>query len=342
MRELKYISPTSRAKFYSDRSEFYLNYLADHRPERPPQTQPMSVGSAFDAYIKSYLTEKLHGTVPEGFGRDELFEKQVEKHNWDWAREHGAHIFRCYLRSGALADLLTDLQHASQEPRFEVRVEGRIPHEDVIDGIPLLGLPDLFFISKEMAHIIYDWKVNGYCASRPTSPKKGYVMVRDGWKSDEAPPSRNANQAHKSAQTMRIDGVTVNIADYFENVYEPWAAQLATYAWVLGEPVGSAFIVGVDQLVAIPQVNKNPRIRVAAHRMRVSADYQHRLLRQYAVMWNLVREGPRAIFLDQGMTPDESEGRCKLLDDMHLAFAETGDEKDIWFNKELRGGNRPY
>jgi hypothetical protein len=341
MRELKYISPTSLQTFQRDRSEFYLNYLAEHRPARMPQTQPMSVGSAFDAFVKSHIMKLLHGAAPPEFEMEVLFNQQVEPHNREWARKHGANVFRQYIASGALADLMSDLATAAESPRFEVKVEARIPHEDVIEGIPLLGKPDLYFITKEGAHVVYDWKVNGYCAKRPTSPKKGFIMVRDGWKEDYA-RSRVVNCMHKDAQLMRINGITINIADWLENIYTPWANQLSIYAWVLGEPVGSGFVVGIDQLVGIPRPNANPSIRVAAHRMRVSANHQHALIRDLAVMWNTVREGPRALFIEDGMTPDESEARCEILDKMHEVYAPSEDPKDQWFTDNLRGDSKMF
>jgi hypothetical protein len=147
---------------------------------------------------------------------------------------------------------------------------------------------------------------------------------------------------HKDAQLMRINGITINIADWLENIYTPWANQLSIYAWVLGEPVGSGFVVGIDQLVGIPRPNANPSIRVAAHRMRVSANHQHALIRDLAVMWNTVREGPRALFIEDGMTPDESEARCEILDKMHEVYAPSEDPKDQWFTDNLRGDSKMF
>ena len=59
MRQPEYLSPTSIGLWQKDRQEFYLYYLADHRPPRIAQNEPMAIGAAFDAYIKSYLHEML-------------------------------------------------------------------------------------------------------------------------------------------------------------------------------------------------------------------------------------------------------------------------------------------
>ena len=49
------------AMFEKDHDEFYLKYLSENRPGRLPQTLPMSVGSAFDARVKSSLHEAIFG-----------------------------------------------------------------------------------------------------------------------------------------------------------------------------------------------------------------------------------------------------------------------------------------
>jgi len=153
MRQPKYLSPSSLACFYNDRTAYYLRYLADNRPPREKQTKPMAVGSAFDAYVKAHLEKCLFGK--ELF--EELFESQVEEHNRDWAREAGKHVFDAYRVSGALKDLLIELQQSKEPPVFE----GTINEE--VNGVPLLGKPDVFFINKYDAHIIFDWKVNRQC-----------------------------------------------------------------------------------------------------------------------------------------------------------------------------------
>ena len=67
MREIKYLSPSSISTFFDDRTEFYLKYCAENRPPRMKQTQPMSVGSAFDAFVKNHLVYSLHDTVSPSF-----------------------------------------------------------------------------------------------------------------------------------------------------------------------------------------------------------------------------------------------------------------------------------
>ena len=198
MRTPEYLSPTSLKKFEGNPDDAYLTYLADHKPPRLPQTLPMSVGSAFDAYVKSYLHNALFGNYGAGdaYARDAIFEKQVEAHNRDWAKLAGEHVFKDYLACGALSDLMLELSTAVNQPRFEFEIKG--PIETRIGGIPMLGKPDVFFINSEGARVVYDWKVNGYCSNSPTSPMPGYVMVRDCWTSSQKKRSTNDRMPHKN------------------------------------------------------------------------------------------------------------------------------------------------
>ena len=278
MRDVKYLSPTSIALWESDRENFYLSYLADHRPPKIPQTQPMSVGSAFDAFVKSELFYRLFGNWGEGdrFKFEAIFESQVEPHNRAWALDAGEHVFKAYEKSGALADLVLELKQATEDPRFEFKIEARVIHATNLGGVQLLGKPDLHFVSGEGNRVINDWKVNGYCGRHSVSPKPGYVNCRDGWNTKIIPPSRTSNKPHKNAQVMRIGDIDINAAVWLEDVDSTWARQLTIYAWVMGEPIGSNFIVGIDQIVsqgAAPSVKPFLRIHGLAQLVRGCRDY---------------------------------------------------------------------
>ena len=317
----KYLSNTSVQLFYSDRMEFYLKYLADNRPPRMPQTQPMSVGSAFDAYVKSYIVERLVGVGgrPE-FEREKIFETQVEPHLRDWARIAGQHAFDAYKLSGALADLMLELEQAEAEPRFEFTVQR------TISGIPLLGKPDIWFVTREGMHVLIDWKVNGYCSRSAVSPKAGYIMCMDGWKDNH---SRTHRRPHKNAQVMKVGGLMINAAIFLETVDKTWADQTSLYGWLMGEEIGGRFITGIDQLVA--GVGDPPPIRVARHRCRVSAQYQQELWEKIKHVWETIHSGH--IFDDLPL--GESLTRQETLDNYHKAF-EGGSPNEEWYQSIMR------
>lgn len=336
MRQPKYLSPSGISKFFDDRNEFYLSYMADNRPPRMKQTRPMSVGSAFDAYVKNYLVKMLHGTVKPEFEIKTILEAQVEEQNREWAYIAGKNAFDQYKASGALADLMIELEQAVDEPQFEFTAQAKIAHEDFVDGIPLLGKPDVYFKTKGGVNVILDWKVNGYCAKRNKSPAKGYIKCRDGWSDREYKESRNNGGPHKDCQMMKISGIPVNITHCLSEVEKSWARQTVIYLWILGEPIGTKAIVGIDQLCGVPREDGHVSIRVATHRCRASEKFQIDLMAQIHEVWTAVQSGH--IFTD--MTRDENDVYCAKLDNYHLAYARdenSNDNWEDWFTDITRG-----
>ena len=285
---MRYLSPTSVKLFIDDPELFYLRYVSNNRPPREPQTQPMAIGSAFDAFVKSYLFEKLFGKTDDRFERRAIFENQVEKHNWDWAWGNAGDLFNKYKEAGCLGDLMVELSQAVAAPRFEITVQSEV------EGVPLLGKPDVFFINKMGARVIYDWKVNGYCGMALKSPMPGFVKLRD--------PEKGKETVHRDCHLMLFKGVMINIASWLTG---PWADQLSIYSWLLGEEPGSEEIVyGIDQICG------GPRIRFATHRLRIQPEYQFNLLTLVKHVWECVQEN----WIFQDLSVDESRERGKLLE----------------------------
>lgn len=343
MRTPLYMSPTSLKAYESNKDEYYVKYLADVKPPRLPQTMPMSVGSAFDAYVKSYLHFALFGNYGENntYAKDTIFEKQVEPANRDWARLAGAHVFERYKQSGALADLMLELGTAINAPRFEFDLLGQV--ETSVGDVPLMGKPDIYFMNREGGRVIFDWKVNGYCGNSPTSPMRGYVMVRDGWTALEKKQSNNNRSAHKDCYPVPYKGIKINATDKMEDLNAEWAAQLAIYAWLLGEEVGSQdLITGIDQIVGQPSgttmIHKKttlapgeliagdfnhqiPWLRFASHRVKIGQKFQFELLARLAQAWGAISSGH--IFSE--LNREDNDQRCKMLEDRAAMFADTSD-----------------
>jgi len=329
MRKPEHLSPTSLGIFIKNPQEYYLTYLSDNRPPREPQTQPMAAGSAFDAYVKSYLYERLFGKNDPKFELDAIFTAQVVPHNRDWGRPVGLHLFELYKRSGALGNLMLDLQKSISEPRFELEVKGTINgyREGVTKnmlGVPFLGKPDIFYINSQGAHVIFDWKVSGYCADRTTTPLKGYVRLHDG--------SVNKGQ-HKEAQLININGILVNVAQSLDELHEDWARQLSIYGWLCGEDIGGDFIVAIDQLACKAVPDSRPAIRVAEHRSRVRSEFQWNVYSQAQYAWELINSDH--FFRD--VSKEDSEARCRLLDGFKEALEGDGSVNDNWFSSVTRG-----
>lgn len=323
MRTVEYLSPTSVQLFYKDLEQFYIRYLCDTKSARDPQTQPMSIGSSFDAYIKSYLYEALNGAGHDPkFGFQALFEAQVEPHNRDWAIVHGKQAFEDYKRSGAAADLLLNLQSAISSPKFEIEIKGVVSgHKEAqtrtYGNMVLLGKPDVFYINREGYSVILDWKVNGWCSKSGTSPKKGYVRLRNG-------NGSRAGNSHKECVLLSYNGEIINCAIYLEDIDETWAAQLAMYGWLLGEDVGTEFITAIDQLVCKPTGEVFPEVRIAEHRLRVKSTFQKNIFDKASYVWDVIKSG----YIFRDMTREESDARCRALDSRATLINQTAGSTD--------------
>jgi hypothetical protein len=259
---IKSLSPTALSVYLNSPESFYLTYKSEVRPPRVPQNQAMAVGSAFDAYVKGSLIEKLFGTKGKF---EEYFQAQVEPQNRDWALKAGKHCYEEYVKLGSLASLLDDLKKCVGKPRFEFAAS------TTVRDVPFSGKPDLFYINSEGAHVIFDWKVNGYCSKSGASPNQGYIRLRP------------AGTAHKDAMVMKVNGMYINVASYLEDVNEDWARQLSIYGWTCGEEVGHEIITCIDQLAW-----KDGNLRVAEHRTRVRSEFQEGLYKLAAQMWEIV------------------------------------------------------
>lgn len=325
MRNLDYLSPTGISKAQGDFQEFYKVYLSENRQPREPQTKPMSIGSAFDAFVKSFLYEKLIGKGDARFELQTLFEDQVEPHNRDWAHRNGKHCFKLYRESGALAELLIELNQAVSEPVFEVSLQGLVKDKPTSPGAVLLGKPDIYYIGPDGIPIIIDWKVNGWCSNSPVSPKRGHLGLRHG-SSDR---SKDKPQ-HRDAHIMKVAGMFINFMCPLDKADDKWARQLTIYAWLCGAPVGSEFIVGIDQVCCKPVNQTYPEVRFAKHRSRVSEEAQRRYYAEAEELWEIVHSDH--IFRD--MTFEQSKTRCETLDSFDHSddlFNEMSKSSKGWF-----------
>ena len=264
---ITHLSPTAFRLFEESPKDFYLKYIL--KGPKLPQTKPMAIGSAFDAYVKSYLYAGLVGQNPK-YTLEALFESQVEPQNRTVAFQDGKKIFDEYARLGALANLMLELSTSVGKPLFEFEIKGLI--EGPIGDVPMVGKPDVFFINDRGARVVLDWKVNGYYSANHTSPMPGYIKILPG------------GGMHKDCMPMKVNGIEINVGSWFEDRNSDWAAQLAIYSWLLGEKIGSQ-----NCIFAVEQIVGNP-IRVASHRMRISREYQLELIERLSKCWKTINE----------------------------------------------------
>lgn len=256
---MQYLSPSSISQWRKDKREFFLKYMA--KAPRLPQTCPMSVGSAFDAYVKSDLANQL------GMDCDfeALFESQVEEEHRDFALVAGKRCWDAYRALGGMSDLFVEISDA--RPVMEDKIQ------KTINGVVLLGKPDLYWDGW-----VLDWKVNGFCAKSGASPKKGYKNLRGEWYGRGQAPG-----PHKDYNYLR--------QCCFSETNELWALQTCIYGWLVSGfrvPIN----VGIDQL-ACEIEGKGRGIRLAQFRGTISIKYQERLFEEISEIWEIVNSQER-------------------------------------------------
>lgn len=315
-----------------DLDEFYLKYLSETRPPRQPQTGPMCVGSAFDAYVKSDLHEKLYGKGADPvYELTALFEDQVEKPNRDFAWAAGAHCFEAYKMTGAHDELLSLLLKSVEDPTFECKLTGEI------GGAPFLGKPDCRFVldfGEGRISIVLDWKVRGFCGKSATSPTKGFALCRDGYSAKKS--SRSHMKSHKMYMEYDFRGMKIN-RDYMENCSQAYADQCSLYGWLLGETIGSPeSIIWIDELVSKPTGDvlkgEYPLMRISNFWSRVKPDYQQQLERRVTACWEAVTSGH--IFTE--MTREDNDAHIVFLDEIAVGLASDGSHEENWYSEIAR------
>lgn len=284
-RKPKYLSYSALTIWYKNRTEFIKRYIAPERIPREPQGQPASVGSAFDARVKSHLYEYVFGKnyMPEVFSYDAMFASQVEPHNRDFAAPAGDYVFACYEKSGMLQRLKDLCDLAIEEPKFEDKLQ------ESVDGVSLLGYSDIKIRIPDVL-IVGDWKVNGFCSNSSTSPNKGYMLLGDGYKAKKQ--SRNHGKNHSMVTVEDFKGLAVSDT-FMEDYEEAWATQTSGYAWMYGEPVGSEnWVALIHQVTAKPLPDADyPLLKVSEYRSRVRKPFQEMKWRMFNKVWQCCQDG---------------------------------------------------
>lgn len=343
MRIPRAISPSAFMLWEKDPNEYCLRHLVDNRPPRTPQALPASVGSAFDAWVKSCMYAALFGPgYDPRFEFESLFEKQVEEHNRDEAREMGLHAFDNYVATGSYDELLALMDGAKEDPNFEFDA-GR-----VVDNVPLFGKPDCRFVDRNGNHVILDWKVKGYCSKYGASPTKGFAMCRDGLDWEErnltkaqvvkrenglevsGKHSKSHSTQHKLYLPTTFNGLEIN-QGFLETCDAEWATQLSIYGWLMGEKVGDEnVVVCIDEIVGkFMGDGQRPLLRVANHRARVSKDFQVSLHKRLRKLWDAINSG----WVFQNIPRQESDELFDMLQSRANGMQTDGSDDEDWFSQ---------
>jgi len=319
LRRPKYLSPSSLMQWEKDPAEFYLQRLAEVAPPKMPQTVPMAIGSAFDAFVKA----EMGGLKSEAL--QTLFDSQVELRGEDRAFviDAGTYCMHVYKESGAMACLLQDARWVAEgkAPMYEASLTKDICMPGSLHGVPILGKPDCAIPLVNGGMLVIDWKVNGYMSTSGVSPNKGYVALREIGSTSEV--KRHKSCTPECLGTVEGTDILMNLCVPLEDVNADWALQVCTYAWLFGAEVGSVIVAGIDQLACkdlgmgrgVP-----PKIRVASFRNYIGEDFQYGVMQRYATLWEVLG-------WEDDRLRDHLQGRgidCAGLDIIAASYAGAG------------------
>lgn len=253
----KYMSPSSFKLFQTNKKKYFIKYMSGIKVANA-QSKAMAAGSAFDVLVKNQLRDDLGLTSK----RDSL-EESVDPTHLAWAKLNGPNIMTQYVNSGAYKSLLAYLDKSIIEPQFEFKLTR------TYGGVPILGYPDVYWVTPEGLDVIADFKVNGYCST--AKPKSTWIQA---WPE----PKRR-----KFVGKRMYKGVFVHASEYFEACNKDWANQMTMYAWMMG--AGEDFVVSIEQLAFAGD------LIVARHAGRVGPDYQDWLLKSLQDAWATIQSG---------------------------------------------------
>lgn len=302
---LRRLSPTAFQVFESNPDQFVCQYVLGF--PRMPQTQAMAIGSAFDCRVKGYLAEKLLGLTgeferlfydhqPEGSTR--MPQPSVEPQHQKWALDHGEQVFQKYLKSGAIANLLIELDKFQGVPTYEFNATGFLNFPDGY-VVPIGGKPDWYFLNAEHAHVILDWKVTGYMSK--ASPKPGYIRLMTEAGRDMG--------FHKNVVPYTHRGMLCGSG---LSLKEDWKTQLTMYEWMIPGVVQEEveWITGIEQLV-FERLNQTEfrTMRAASYRITLPNDFRHALKLRLRRAWEHIE----AEHYFPAMSKNESDNRIRML-----------------------------
>jgi hypothetical protein len=289
MRELKYFSPSSYLMYRDDVDRFVEQYLIDLPRSNDPPSIQMSIGSAFDAFVKSNLAKKFYeGEAYAPYQLETIFNKQVSEEHREEAWKIGKFLYEQYVDQGGFHALLSDMEGNLGPIYFEREAQAsvRMPSGRYV---PFKGFPDCSYINKHNKLVILDWKCNGYCSSKRTSPKKHYVI------------SRPDNTSHKKiTPTVKYD-LTVVEDHCFSEVDMKWAIQLTIYSWLLGRPIGDDTVFQIEQLLMEP----GPAVRCITYRGFTTPEFQIELANEIDAAWHSLKDG----YIYRHLTRQESDAK---------------------------------
>jgi hypothetical protein len=254
-KELEYFSPTSFLQACGCELEFYLLRLSGIPITRMPQNEQMAVGCAFDAFVKSRISELL--------GKEVFLAKLLET-----VEPQNAHlipiahdIFDTYESYGCVKMLL-DQGIADIELEYKERIGGlEVPgSKSILGGVTLFGKPD----AELQGGVPLDWKTSGYNFEGSKSPPAGYTRyIKKGYNQGAHPEKKN-----------------------MEQVDMKWATQLAMYKWLRSGLTLHSFSSVIDLILI-----QGTEISVANYSLPIGDKFLVELWAKVLDTWSRFQEG---------------------------------------------------
>lgn len=260
-RPLQYISPSTFNMLRQCELAAYYHKMAPEELPRQPQTEQMAMGSAFDSHVKAAIIHH-YGWKEQSLA---LLLNSVDPTMLHMI-EYSKAVFDMYAASGALADLFKiGIRTVESESKREMRNEN-----GDLDFV-LFGYPDaeLNPPNSEYAYgVPSDWKVGGWQAAKPRSPKPGYFsyLIQD----KENPSKFYEKGPHKDC------GMPM------EDIDGDWGIQLLMYSWFQ-----SGYVKGLNPWVRLEQVLINPdwTVNVARYQTTISAAFSDEIYNKCKEIW---------------------------------------------------------
>ncbi len=308
-------SPSSCSKFYQDREEYFLQYLAKTRAPRMKSTPAMNIGNVYDSLVTHAIAVMFYGLedvrTQTEFSMETLMEACHEDHlDMDEQLAIATDMFNQFKATGAFASLCADLRKADPG---SIKMQQKCYYNDPA-GFTLFGYMDLSFTIGDV-QIIRDFKVNGRFSKAGAALIKGY---------QEAYPLdvKRVKYPHKDCfMTTHKCGLRFSLGCASKAIPQ-YARQLATYGWSLNgnkAPVEN-LLLGIDQVSCKMGGTRVPEIMFGKTSHFIKPDAQMQLLNEYRAMHETIISG----HLFDSLTREESDAKCVELNNLAAGMQDDG------------------
>ncbi len=310
-----YYSPSSCSKFYQDRAEYYLMYLAKTRAPRMKSTPAMNLGNVYDSLVTHAIAVMFYGLsdvrTQTEFSMETLMEACHEDHlDMDEQLAIAQDIFNQYKATGGFAALCAELRQADPG---SIKMQQKSYYNSP-KGYTLFGYMDISFTIGDVL-VVRDFKLNGYFSKAGITLIKNYI---DAFPKDV----KRVKYPHKDVfLSKHVCGLQFAFGCASKAIPQ-YARQLATYGWALNgnkAPVEN-LLLGIEQVSCKRGSNRVPEIMFARTSNFIKPDAQLQLLKEYDFMHETIISGH--IFDD--LTREESDAKCVELNNLALGMQDDG------------------